>query len=784
MRYDEEQNRIFIGVSELVCASRRVLSLTPPKDEAEPTAEENRIHGKKIEYSFCQGGYDFTLTGMARISENTLTNDIRISRKKPTAEEKKQARGEAYLLGKMLFESDWEGDGIPCIINYVSEDGTICESEVLERKKCADFTEKCIKTLPSYARAEIERVTKRLPSMKNLKFPYKSIREGQEQFIKAAYRTLARGGELYAAAPTGTGKTVSAIFPAVRALGSEKITKVFYLTPKTTTANAARDCIELLCANGAMIRGIILIAKERLCEFGQVCKEFRGACQADRTNRLYEAVFALFDKALPVVTPADVKRTAADFSVCPYELSLSYAELCDVIVGDFNYLFHPTSYIKRFFSFHSPFAFLIDEAHNLPDRAREMYSAEIELRDFELITESAILGEASQLKTVICQLKLAFKSLLYPLVKDELRESSDGILNGAYHTKELPGELLRIFSTLTAAVYTELYTSLKDKGAEAGKKVKLLRDFLYKTEHFLNIAERFDDCYELFVFASGEELRAKLFCIDTKNVIRERLALGEGAVFFSATLAPLYYYRAVLGGDNSSASLTVDSPFTREQVSVSVMDKISTRFSEREDTLSAVCRVIAATLSAKRGSYMIFSPSYAYSKALYDAFRMKYPKIKSILQTQGMSNSERQSFLDEFSKTNGNYLAAFCVLGGIYSEGIDLAGDSLIGAVIVGIGMPAPSYEREAIAAYYDEKYEEGKQFAYLYPGMNRVMQAAGRVIRTEDDVGVIVLIDDRFDDPIYRKTAPSLWRGMKFLSDAKDLKSELDEFWKSQGQV
>jgi DNA excision repair protein ERCC-2 len=211
------------------------------------------------------------------------------------------------------------------------------------------------------------------------------------------------------------------------------------------------------------------------------------------------------------------------------------------------------------------------------------------------------------------------------------------------------------------------------------------------------------------------------------------------------------------------------------------MDRISTRVSEREDTLIAVMQTVAATVSAKKGNYMVFCPSFAYSEALAKAFSMKYPKIKTILQKKDMSENEKAAFLEEFKKENDNYLIAFCVMGGIYSEGVDLAGDSLIGAVIVSIGMPALSYEREAMAAYFEEKYEEGKQYAYIYPGMNRVFQAAGRVIRREDDRGIIVLIDDRFDDPLYKKSLPKLWEGVQFISSPKALNEELKEFWKDR---
>jgi Rad3-related DNA helicase len=330
-------------------------------------------------------------------------------------------------------------------------------------------------------------------------------------------------------------------------------------------------------------------------------------------------------------------------------------------------------------------------------------------------------------------------------------------------------------------VEEEIYKNLSAKDEEKEKRLKLLYTYYYKLKNFRSVMQSFDSSYEMFIFFEGGEVRAKLFAVDPGREISKRLEKGKAAIFFSATLTPLYYYKSVLGGDGSSETLTVDAPFDPSQLSVCIMDRISTRYSEREDTLLAVCRAIAATVSAKRGNYMVFSPSFAYSEALAEIFARKYPKIKVISQTPDMSRTEKEEFLAEFSKEDKSYLIAFCVMGGIYSEGIDLAGDSLIGAVVVGIGMPGLSYEREAIAAYYDEKYEEGKQFAYIYPGMNRVLQAAGRVIRREDDRGVIVLIDDRFDDPIYKKIIPKLWHNMKFIGDPKELREELDEFWKNQ---
>ena len=313
-------------------------------------------------------------------------------------------------------------------------------------------------------------------------------------------------------------------------------------------------------------------------------------------------------------------------------------------------------------------------------------------------------------------------------------------------------------------------------GRKSAEELRPLKDYYYRLKRFFGILSCFDRRYEYFVFLEAGVLSLKLFCIDPAGVIRARLEKGHSAVFFSGTLTPIDYYKSVLGGEGEI--LEVPSPFVKEQMSISIMDKIGTRFLQREDTLPAVLRVIAATVSAKRGHYMIFTPSFAYNEALASAFRAKYPKIRVLEQKRSMKSEDRAAFLDAFREEGGGYLVAFCVMGGIYSEGIDLVGDSLIGAIIVGTGLPGVSYEREAMAAYYDEKYEAGKQYAYIYPGFHRVLQAAGRVIRRESDRGVIVLIDDRFADPLYKKSVPQLWHGLKFVGDAKGLRSLLDKFW------
>jgi len=793
MRYDCEKDTVHIDAREAVAYARRGISGYTVPDEDEPVFGSEGLpkgfsHAERqtLTLPYEIGGYRLMITAhylRAEGNEISILCPVDRMAARRGREAKKQFRGEGFLAAALWAraESVNTGTDIPhplYTVNLVfyASDTRECEiePESVSFSQLGAFLDKCLSALPEAIRAEIERVRVRLPSMKSVRFPYGKPREGQDEFIRTAYKTIARGGTLYAMAPTGTGKTVSALFPAIRALGAGKCDKVFYLTPKTTTAEAARDCISALCDTGAVIRTITLIAKDKLCKRGSVCREAKRLCPTTKENRIGEAIMALFDANITNVTPDDVSEFAAKYCVCPYELSLTYSELCDVILCDFNYLFDPAVYIRRFFSFGGRFTFLIDEAHNLSERAREMYSAEISLG--ELLCD--MLSELSPLRREAINAAATFSEVLYPLVRDEIRKDKDDIPHGAYHGSNIPGELYRIFDRLVAVGEDELYMAYSARDDEKDARIAYIREYLYNIRKFHSALARFDDGFELLVFLDGDTLRAKIYCLDTGGVIRSRIELGHSAVFFSGTLSPISYYRSVLGGDRTSATLAVDSPFAKEQLSVTIMNKITTRYSEREDSLLAICRVIAATLSAKRGNYMIFSPSFAYSEALCEAFRKKYPKIRIILQKPRMTDKEKDDFLAEFSKEGTGYLAAFCVMGGIYSEGIDLVGDKLIGAVVVGIGMPALSFEREAIAAYYQEKLESGTEYAYLYPGMNRVLQAAGRVIRSENDRGVIVLIDDRFDDPLYKKIVPKLWDGMQFLGDPKLLRERLDEFW------
>ena len=794
MRYCESDRKITVSVSELVRIARRGISGTyNPADDDEPSIQSpsrrlasSMLEGESVDltYSFELDEYAFDLKARieaARSDEITTLATAERSAEKPRREEIEIARGEAFLSAFIYARINALSEVLVNIIYICDRTGEVSKkSERVKLSTLERFFGRTTSVLSKYARPEIERVTVRLPSMKDMRFPFKRVRDGQSELVRAGYRALKKGISLYASAPTGTGKTVSVLYPALKLVGEGKHEKVFYLTPKTTATEVAASCIDILAGEGAKIRAVILTSKEKSCPEHMICRRASALCPLSDMSHLADAALALYELGLTVVRLKDAKVIAEKFSVCPYELMLTYSELCDAVIADINYLFDPRVYLRRYFDVGGDYAILVDEAHNLAERARDMYSAELQIEAFKKRLDTPLIGALSKLRESAPKILDTIKAELYALLRDDIRQDKEGKRIGAAHSTEIPSLIYSLVDELLSLSDDELRLSYRAKDESSAERTEYLRSIYYDLKRISHSMELFDECFRLFVFLDGEEITMKLFALDPGGIVRSMTAKGRGAIFFSATLSPMDYYKSLLGADGSSEILEALSPFAPESLSVSIMDKISTRYSERERTLPAVARAIAAAMNPRRGNYMVFLPSFEYLTALSECFRAKYPRIKVVTQSKDMTAKEKAAFLEEFENTRDEYLVGFAVMGGIYSEGIDLVGDKLIGAVVVGIGMPSLSYEREAMAEYYEEKYEEGKQYAYIYPGMNRVLQAAGRVIRHELDRGVIVLIDDRFDDPIYKKIIPSLWSGMEYVGDPKELNERIKKFWQS----
>ena len=785
------REEIVLGVEELITLSlTHRLSceneFTPTPAFFDKKADKLLPDGGPVmlSHTFTQNDCRFTLNGTAhRITEDGLFLILPVTKKDlvykenipvaPVTYKKRRGRGIAFLLA-YLWALENGAEASPTIHTiYVATDADafVKETETPTKEALSSFFARAFGALQGYAAHLTERAESRLPSMAALRFPFPEKRMGQGELMQAVYKTVRRGGQLYASAPTGIGKTMSVLYPAVRALGEGHVEKIFYLTPKTTVAQAAADAVLHLSEQGAHIRAVRLYAKEALCPSDGACRENVSACpRFFRTkNGCEKAANELFKLNLPVVDATTLCRVANKHRICPHELALCYSEFADVIICDYNYLFDPDIALKRYFLAEGEYVFLIDEAHNLPDRAREMYSATLTLGNLEelyafCLENNLCLSD----KTKECV--AVFKSQTLSFLEDSIHEAPDGTRYGYVRRQSLPDGICSLIQEVVEAASQELRLSPPIQ--------RRLRRLILPLQRLASKAAAYDeDCVSLFS-VEGENIALCLFCVNPASRLTDRMGRGRATVLFSATMEPLHYYKSVLGADRTAAELSLPSPFPEENLGIAVMDGISLRYADRQSTLPDICRAVTETVRAHRGNYLIFCPSFAYLDALADLFEKQSTDLTVIRQTPGMSRTDRTAFLAKFIPTTPLPIVGFAVMGGMFSESVDLTGERLVGSVVIGVGLPGPSKEREACAAYYNERCDSGREYAYLYPGINRVLQAAGRVIRTENDRGILVLIDDRFRDPFYRAMIPNHYRHLRFVGNTRTLAELLRRFW------
>ena len=785
MRYCEESGEILLSVREMLVFSLFHYVGTAPEEGLLPirradAATRERLgyprEGVRLSGSFPSLGHTFRLEGEADRLEGegrarvlSLLYLVAEDPEALSAETVRAARAEGYLLASLC-----EGKTPPRIeITYRNPDrGTaVTLTESVTPKKITSFFERAAAAVALYASSEIARVTKRLPQMRRLRFPYRERRLGQEELMSSVYRTVSRGERLYASAPTGIGKTVSTLYPAVRAMGEGKCDKIFYLTAKATAARMAAETAALLGGGGA-VRAVLLASKERICpQHGRPCHE-GIPCERSKRGGAREdaALSALIELDRPLIGPEEIGEVAGRFGVCPHELSLAYSMIADVVICDYNYLFDPAVRLARYFSLGGRFCFLIDEAHNLADRVRDTYSVSLSTAELSALRlPPPEEGEpAAEAEGARCELVSYLLGELAPTA-DPPREGEDA----TEVRRRLPdGLLLRL-----AALAEPLGKLMRDRKTEPDIR-RHIRKFYYDLKTILDVFAAYDEGFRLSASRDAAGVVSfRTLCLDPAGVIFRALSDGRSAVLFSATLSPIEYYRDLLGGEPADAMLELPSPFERDNLAVAVMDKISTRYADREATLPAVAEAVAVTARARRGNYMVFCPSFAYADRLHRALSAIAPELRVISQARTMSAADRAAFLAEFERPEAPVLA-LCVLGGIWGEGVDLVGRRLIGAVIIGVGLGTPDPLREEMAAYFQEKSETGREYAYIYPGMNRVLQAAGRVIRDEGDVGAVVLIDDRFATPLYRHLLPPHWHSLTYVGNNRSLTEFLRRFW------
>lgn len=625
-----------------------------------------------------------------------------------------------------------------------------------------------------------------IENIKNMPFPYKSIREGQRDFILKAFKAIKTGKRLVTVAPTGIGKTVSALYPAIKSLAAGHAEKIFYLTAKTVTGKAASQTASVINKYVPELRTVTIVAKERTCPSKDKKNPFTvDKCTfncprlCDGQNGSYSArVKAALTELLSggtVYGSEEIRAAAEKFSLCPFELSLDLSEYCHIIICDYNYAFDTRIRFRRYFiESDLKYVFLIDEAHNLPDRAREMYRGDLDVSFIKDLVETA-----TQVKYFNAALHEKASSLIsdFEAVRVLCKENTElaGAESYGYCVEnEIPKELLRSVNELSRALYDA------ERFCEDEKLLPLIEKVSSKLSDIIHAAEFFDERFVFFGEAIGETLRFRILCLDPSSILDTMMRGAVSTVLFSATLTPTDYF-ADLFGCRKATLLELDSPYDPDNLCLVAMDKVSTRYVSRGDTAKKIAEIIITTVSAKAGNYMVYFPSYEYMNTVVKEFLRAAPKdIKAVAQKSGMSVEARARFLSFFEKAEENEtLVGFCVLGGIFSEGIDLPDKMLIGAVLVGIGLPGISSELNILKDYYDKTREDGHGFAYLYPAMIKIRQAAGRVIRSDSDRGVVVLIDERYADRQIQKLFPSHWSHMKYVGDTYSLSGALEKFWK-----
>ncbi|MBA9084110.1 Rad3-related DNA helicase [Fontibacillus solani] len=591
-----------------------------------------------------------------------------------------------------------------------------------------------------YAKMSATHRIRRNQSIVDLAFPFPGYRAGQRKLAGAVYKTIAEGVSLFAKAPTGIGKTISTTFPTLKAIGQGQLERLFYLTARTTTRTAAEEAFVLMESKGLHLHAVTLTAKEKICFQEKVSCRKEDCEYADGYyDRINGAVLDILSNETRMNREV-IEQYARKHRVCPFEFSLDVSYASDAIICDYNYIFDPRISLKRMFAEQkNQTALLVDEAHNLVDRAREMFSSTLNKLSFlDLQQEYKELNRG--IYDVTQGLTAYFNKLCEQAAEGEL------IL------KELPADFIMMVESFALQAENELVnTGLAEQNP-------LLLDAFFAAQNFVRISKLYDERYVTYVEVIQQDVTIKMFCLDPSFLLGEMGKSFRSHIYFSATLSPLGYYRDMLAASEEDYSLSIPSPFNPEQLDVHV-EPLSTRYHDRKVSKSRLVQLLFELTANRKGNYLFFFPSYAYMNEIHEAFMAKEPDARVLLQRGNLSEEERDGFLSAFDANNRRTLIGFAVMGGIFSEGVDLVGDRLTGVVVVGVGLPQIGLERNIIRDYFNEAGKDGFDYAYVYPGMNKVLQAGGRLIRSETDRGVIVLVDDRYLQPHYAGLLPPEWR-------------------------
>ena len=607
---------------------------------------------------------------------------------------------------------------------------------------------------------------RRKESLKELDFPY-PYREGQKELAVSVYRSIARGKNLFIQAPTGVGKTLSTVYPGLKAMGEGYAEKLFYLTAKTITRSVAEETFTILREHGLYFRTVTITAKEKLCFLEKPeCNPDACPYAKGHYDRVNDAVYEIIHREFGI-TRETVLSYAMNYQVCPFEFCLDITNWVDGIVCDYNYVFDPNVRLKRYFAEGVPggrYLFLVDEAHNLVSRAREMFSAQVIKEDF-LLMKKLLKGRSPKLVNLS---ERCNKMLL------EMKRESDGYVIR---------ESINLFVQALMTLFGELETFMEENREFQDREQVL--DFYFEVRNFLGIFDRVDDNYRVYTeMLPDGRFMLRLFCINPARNLAECLDKGQSTVFFSATLLPVQYYKELPSGNLEDYAVYAESPFPKENRLLMVASDVSSKYTRRNQReYEKIVFYIKETVRGREGNYMVFFPSYQFLREVEEVLNAMPEEERTfhwIAQESKMREQEREAFLEEFEsfgQGQSGTLVALCVIGGVFSEGIDLKEDRLIGAIIVGTGLPMVCTEQDILKNYFDEKEKQGFDFAYQYPGMNKVMQAAGRVIRTMEDKGIILLLDERFLRNDYQTLFPREW-GEYYVVNRGCVGQAVEDFW------
>src|SRR5690554_40777 len=599
-------------------------------------------------------------------------------------------------------------------------------------------------------------------SIGDLAFPFDQYRRGQRDLAAYVYRTIRDKEALFAQAPTGIGKTMAVLFSSIKAMGEGMGEKIFYLTAKTVTRQVAEQAVLILEDRGLIHSSITLTAKDKICLNDTVdCDPDLCPYAKGHYDRVNDAVYDILTNERLIS-----RETLLDYGkrhrVCPFEYGLDISLWADIIICDYNYAFDPRAYLRRFFEYGGDYTLLIDEAHNLVERARDMYSA--------AISKKAFMNHRAFLKEAIPEAYKEFNRINRLMI--DLRKTI-GEKTGT-RLVDFPNDLVPLLDSFCLA----LSDYLKKRPNRAVDPT--LIDLYFDCLAFVAVSKLYNQGYSSYITRSYDELIVKLFCIDPSYLISKACKKARASIFFSATLQPIDYFLNSLGAGPDTVAINLPSPFPSDHLCLMVATDVSTRYRDRDYSYERIAHYIRNTTSLRTGNYLVFFPSYAYMESVYDLYIDLWPEDRTLKQDRFMDDEQREAFLASFEQGPRESLIGFAVMGGIFSEGIDLTGDRLSGAIIVGVGLPQLCPERDIIRDYFKEQRDMGYEYAYMYPGMNRVLQAAGRVIRSEDDRGFVLLIDNRFLYRSYLDLFPDQWLDYTRVGSAEAAAYRLNEFYNS----